>query len=205
MTDITLNADGAPTQTCTTLTSAFLPASVVYDTTTVTRDFPLNCTHVRVKSLAGNAFFDVEGLTTGDFDNQVVKFNNNVDGRVVCTGFVPNELAASPAAQILFDVVPHVACGASTNMRWNVRSRANGATGNFDTALTAESEQSIAGPTTAHVVARATFTLTNQPAAGDWFIAEIQNNGASASDTCEQVKELLPASVKLRVVVKVKN
>jgi len=135
----------------------------------------------------------------------VAKFLNNVDGRIVCSGFVPNELGASPAAQILFDVAPHVACGGSTNMRWAVRSRANTATGNYDTALTAEAEQSIVGPTTAHVAARATFTLTNQPAAGDFFVAEIQNNGASGSDTCEQIKELLPGSVKLRVVVKVKN
>lgn len=180
-------------------------SDIVQITDTVTRDFPLDCTNPRVKSTAGNAYFDVEGLATADVDIMVAKFTNNVDGRITCTGFAPNELAASPAAQIIFDVAPHVACGSSQNFRFNVRSRANGSSGNYDTALTAETEQSIAGATTAHVVTRATFTLTNQPAAGDYFIAEIQNNGASGSDTCEQIKEIPVGSVKLRVVVKVKN
>lgn len=184
-------------------------SAVVLNTMTVTRDFPLQCSNPRVKSLAGNAYFDVEGLGTADVDLTLARFTNNVDGRITCTGFVPNELAATPAAKVIFDVAPHVACGASQNFRFNIRYRFNGATGNLDTALTAETEQSIAGATTAHVVTRATFpasgSLSSAPAAGNLAVVEIQNNGASASDTCEQSKEIPVGSVKLRVDVKVKN
>jgi hypothetical protein len=175
---------------------------------TVTRDFPLQCTNPKVSSGAGNAFFDVENLPAAGADLLLGKFNDAADGRVTCTGFVPNELAGTPAAKIIFDVQPHVACGSSQNFRVNIRYRFWGAT-TSDTAWTVETEQSIAGSTTAHSLTRATFpssgSLANAPAAGDNVGIEIQRDGADASDTCAQVMELLPGSVKLRVDVKVKN
>ena len=183
-------------------------ATAIASTTTHTVHVPLECYNPRVKSLAGNAFFDVEGLTTGDFDNPTYKFLNNVDGRITCVGRVPNEMAATPAAAVIVDVAPHVACGASQNFRLNVRYRFFGDGTGPDTALTAEAELSAAGATTAHLATRRTIpasgSLSSAPSAGNNIIVEIQRNGASASDTCEQTMEIYPKSVVLRVDTKVK-
>jgi len=181
----------------------------VVTTDTVTRDFPLACTNPRVKSLAGNAFFDVEGYTTGDYDVTIAKFTNNVDGAIQCSGFVPQELAATPAAKILFVAQPHVACGSSQNFRFNVRYLFVSNTGSQDAAMTAETEQSIPGSTTAHTGTLATFpssgSLSSAPTAGYGVQVEIKRVGTSGSDNCEQTAEVRPNSVVLRVDVKVKN
>jgi len=174
---------------------------------TFTAHIPLNCTNPRVKSLAGNAFFDVEGLTTADIDITVAKFKDALDGRITCFGRVPNELAGTPAAAFIFDVMPHAACGASQNFRVNVRYRFWGAT-TTDSAFTAESAQDISGSTTAHSVTRATFpasgSLANAPAAGNNIAVEIQRDGNHANDSCAQTMETLPFSVVLRADLKVK-
>jgi hypothetical protein len=168
----------------------------------------LRCDNPKVSSGAGNAFFDVENLATAGADLIFGKFNDGGDGRITCTGFVPTEVAGTPAAKVIFDVQPHVACGSSQNFRLNIRYRFWGAT-TSDTAWTAETAQDIAGSTTAHSVTRGTFpssgSLANAPAAGDNVGLEIQRDGAHANDSCAQVLELLPGSVKLRVNVKVKN
>jgi hypothetical protein len=176
--------------------------------TTVTRDFPLTCTNPRVKSLAGNAFFDVVPLATADIDITVAKFLDAVDGRITCTGIVPNELAGTPAAKFLFHVAPLVACGASQNFRVNVRYQFFGAE-SFDAALTAETAQDIVGSTTANVSVLGTFpssgSLASAPAAGEVVYVEIQGDRNHANDNCAQVMQIPVGSVKLRVDVKVKN
>lgn len=177
-------------------------------TTTKIVDIPLTGCVVDVATLPGNAFMDTMNLSTLAMDIGVIKMKDAVDSAFVCQVLVPNELDSTPAAKVIFDVAPNVACGASQTFDLNISYRFNDAAENMNTAPTTETAQAISGATTAHVTTRATFpsagSLASAPAAGEiGFIRVIRDGDDATNDTCQQILEIPLASLKLRVTVKV--
>ncbi len=127
----------------------------------------------------GNSFWTVSPFTAWDAPHW--EFVLNVDGAVFCTITIPDSVAATPAAAIVFAISADATSG---DTRFIVSSfpPADGESMN-PSALTAEAAQNITVPATARFRKDAIFTLTNAPVAGDILIVKIFHNGINAADT----------------------
>lgn len=83
-------------------------------------------------------------------------------------------------AKVIASIAANATTGVTT-MGLASKNFADAAT--YDTALTSEADQDITVPATAYKRKDVTFTLTNQPVAGDDLIVRIRHNGTAANDT----------------------
>jgi hypothetical protein len=107
-------------------------------------------------------------------------FIKDVDGFVSWQVRVPDSLAATPNAKIVYEIIANATSGVTRLISYS-KNAADGAA--MNAALTAETAQDITVPGTAYLRKKVTFTLTNAPAAGDILYGAFGHAGAHANDT----------------------
>ena len=130
-----------------------------------------------------SAYPDILSMTNRKVDGFVLP--DNLDGKFHFKCIVPEDIAGTPAAQIILWFAP---TGASTagNARITVNRLFVGSTETMDGAGTDETEQSIAISATAEVTVKATFTLAASPTAGELLLGTVTRQAlADSLDTYE--------------------
>ena len=156
---------------------------------------PIDLRNPRVATLAGNAFFNVVGLTIWDAGFwELVK---DVDGKIYGVVPIPNNVAATPNGKIILSI----AANATVNVtRLNIASApiADGESLNPG-SLTPETAQNVTVPGTARFRKDVTFSLTPALVADDLLIVEIFHEGTNVGDTLLVNTELYLASLQIDV------
>ena len=146
-----------------------------------TTPFPLNFRNPQVSANAGNSFWTVTGLTAWDAGHW--EFIKAVQGNIFATVRVPDVIGAVPNARIFLSLAANATTGVAVVQIGSALVRNNDATRTWNPAsLTNETAVSWTAPGTAYTRLDQSFTLTNQPAAGDEIIVEILHNGTNGSD-----------------------
>lgn len=151
--------------------------------TTIT--LPLEFRNPSVSSNPGSAYFTVAQLTAWDAGYFVFDKTGNVDVTWYGIGYVPANMAVTPAAKIKIYWAANSTAG--TNIRTQISSaivKDDNATNIWNPAsLTAETGVTTAMPTTAwRQKAVTSGNLTNQPAANDSIIVKITRVGSDTTN-----------------------
>lgn len=138
----------------------------------------------RVSSLAGNAFWNVIGLTA--LDSGHLEFVKDVDGKAYYKIRVPKNLNATPNAKIGVILKANATSGVC-RLKVSSKAVADDAESLNPASLTAETSQDITVPATAYLSKRIIFptsgSLAETVAADDYLLIELFHEGAHANDT----------------------
>lgn len=162
---------------------------------TTTVRIPLDLRNPRVASLAGNAFFNVVGLTI--WDAGFWEFVLDVDGKIYGVIPIPKNVASTPNGKIILEIAANATSGVT---RLNIASAAVADGESFNPgSLTAETAQNVTVPGTARFRKDVTFSLTPALVANDLLIVEIFHEGTDGGDTLAVNTELYLASLEIDV------
>lgn len=140
---------------------------------------PIDLRNPRVASLAGNAFFTVEGLTA--YDAGRWEFVAELEGKIYGLVAVPKTLHATPNGKVVLVIAVNATSGA-TRLQVSTKAVANAESLN-PASLTGETAQNVTVPATARLRKDVSFTLTEVLAADDVLLVEVFHDGDDAGDT----------------------
>lgn len=160
---------------------------------------PIDLRNPRVTSLAGNAFWTVEGLTA--YDAGRWEFIKDEDGKVYGLVPVPKTLAGTPNGKIILVIAANATSGA-TRLQVSTKAIADAESLN-PASLTAETAQNITVPGTAWLRKDVTFptsgSLGETLAADDVLLVEVFHDGNDAGDTLTVATLLYAAFLQVDV------
>lgn len=149
-----------------------------------TTRIPIDLELPRSNTLAGNAFYLPEFLSTSDEDMGFWQFLKDVDGKMYGKVTIPNTIGATPAAKIILVIAANATTG-NSRLSASAIPTANGES--LNRAKTAITAQDITVENIAFETKEVTFTL---PTTGDFPVVakdivdiEIFHEGAHANDT----------------------
>jgi hypothetical protein len=156
---------------------------------------PIDLRNPRVATLAGNAFFNVIGLS--NIDQGIWEFLKDVDGKVYGVVTVPSGLAGAVNPAIILVIGANATTGV-TRMNVSSKSIAPNAE-SYNVTLTADTAQDVTVPATARLTKEVTFTVGDLAnlAENDLLIVEIFHEGVHANDTLAVSTELLEAYLRV--------
>lgn len=144
---------------------------------------PIDLRSPRVTSLAGNAFFTVEGLTAWDAGRW--EFIKDEDGKIYGLVPVPKTLHGTPNGKIILSIAANATSGV-TRLQVSTKAIADAESLN-PASLTAETAQNITVPATAYLRKDVTFPTTGSLGetltADDLLLVEVFHDGNDAGDT----------------------
>lgn len=160
---------------------------------------PIDLRNPRVTSIAGNAFFTVEGLTAWDIGRW--EFVKDFEGKIYGVVAIPKNVHATPNAKIILSIGANATTG-NTQLQVRTKAIADGESMN-PSAFTDETAQTITVPGTARFRKDVTFptsgSLGETVAADDLLLVEVFHDGDHASDTLNAATELYAAFLEIDV------
>jgi hypothetical protein len=167
------------TNTTQIASTAFVAAAVAGIVSTRTAAYPVSLRNAQQNANPGNAAPNITAFTS--YEGAYWLMLKDVDSHVYGSVYVPENLAGTPAAKIVIDVMANATSGV-TRMGVLTKGVADGVTMD-PSSLTAETEQDITVPGTVYFRKKITFTLTTPPTAGQLMIVDVYHHGAHANDT----------------------
>lgn len=157
---------------------------------------PIDLRTPRVSTLAGNAFWNVTGLT--DHDLAYWEFVKDVEGKVYGLSAIPSNVAGTPNGAIVLEIAANATTG-DTRLQVGTKAVADAESLNPG-ALTDETAQDITVPGTAYLRKTVSFTLTETLAADDLLLVEVFHDGDHANDTLAVNTLLVGAWLEVDVI-----
>jgi hypothetical protein len=163
-----------------------------------TIQIPIDLRNPRAATLAGNAYFNVVGLTAWDAGHW--GFLKDVDGKIYGVVRIPVDMAATPNAKIKLVIMANATSGVTRLSIGHkaVQSKATAESLN-PASLTAIAAQDITVPGTAYLAQEVSFTVSETLADEDELIVEVYHEGAHANDTLAVSTLLVDAFLEIDV------
>lgn len=164
----------------------------------ITARIPIDLRNPRVATLAGNAFYNLKGLT--NIDLGVWEFVKDVDGKIYGVVPVPPNLATPVNPAIVLVIGANAVTGVA---RLNVANKAVAPEAeSYNATLTADTAQDITVPATARLTKEVIFTVGDLAniAANDLLIVELFHEGSHINDTLAVNTELIDAYLRVDLI-----